>query len=66
MSKASAMLEGSPECAVVHGACTASAAKCSKCAYIVGMIQKVWECTGVHRSTARPGMCREVESVRNE
>ena len=45
--KSSGMLEGSPECAGVHGACTASAGKRSKCVDITGMVWKVQECARV-------------------
>ena len=64
--KSSGMLEGSPECAGVCGEGTVHAGKHRKCAGIAGMVQRVRECARVHRSTARLGMRREVESVRNE
>ena len=63
--KSSGMLEGSPECVGVCGECTVHAGKHRKCADIVGMVRRVRKCTGVRRSTARLGMCREVESNRN-
>ena len=62
--KSSGMLEGSPECMGVCGACAVSVGKHKKCADITGMVRQVWECARVRWSTARPGMCREVESVR--
>ena len=64
--KSSGMLEGSPECVGVCGECTMRAGKHGRCADIAGMVRKVQECAGVRRSTARPGMRREVESIRNE
>ena len=64
--KSSGMLEGSPECAGVCGECTMRAGKHRKCADIAEMVRRVRKCTGVCRSTARPGMRREVESVRKQ
>ena len=61
--RTSDVLEGSPECAGVCRACTVHAGKHGKCMDIVEIIQKVWECAGVHQSAARPGMCQEVESA---
>ena len=64
--KSSGMLEGSPECVGVCRECTMRAGKHKKCADIAGMVWRVRKCAGVRWSTASPGMCREVESVRNE
>ena len=64
MSKASAMLGGSLECVGVCGVCTASVGKCGRCADITEMMWRVQEYARVCWRTARPGMCKEVESVR--
>ena len=64
--RTSVVLGGSPECAEVCGACAVSAGRHGGCADIAGMVRKVRKCAGVRRSTARPGMRREVESIRNE
>ena len=62
--KSSGMLEGSPECAGVRGVCAVSAGKHKTCADVAEMVWRVPKCAGVRRSTARPGMRREVKSVR--
>ena len=62
--RTSVVLGGSPECGGVCGTCTVSVGKHGRCVDIAGMVRKVWECAGVRRSAARPGMRREVESIR--
>ena len=64
--KSSGMLEGSPECVGVCREFTMCAGKHKKCADIAGMVRRVQKCAGVRWSNTSLGMCREVESVRNE